>query len=94
MPNVRRRLLALVLCLGLSGVYAAWAQPIAAADPVPARRARRGGEGPRLACVGLRVVTGGILAVPFGPFTGAQVDVRPDRWVDVRRVDDRDRGRG
>jgi len=34
MPNVRRRLLTLVLCLGLTGLCAIWAQPAAAADPV------------------------------------------------------------
>src|SRR5262245_22404128 len=34
MPNVRRRLLTLVLCLGLIGAYAMWTQPAVAADPV------------------------------------------------------------
>src|SRR4051794_10684624 len=34
MPDVRWRLLVFVLCLGLTGVYAAWPRPAAAADPV------------------------------------------------------------
>ena len=43
-----------------------------------------GGKAPRLAHVGVRVVARGLLPVPLGPFTGAEVDVGPDRWVDVR----------
>src|SRR4051794_14382797 len=34
MSNVRWRMLSLLLCLGLTGVYAMWVQPASAADPV------------------------------------------------------------
>ncbi|MDQ2995544.1 MAG: hypothetical protein M3R61_00590 [Chloroflexota bacterium] len=34
MSNVRRRLLTLTLCLGLTSMFATWAQPASAADPV------------------------------------------------------------
>src|SRR5690349_4803280 len=34
MLNIRRRLLTLALCLGLTAAYATWASPASAADPV------------------------------------------------------------
>ena len=57
------------------------------------RGAVRGGEAPRLADVRRRVVTGRVLAVPLGPLAGVHVDVRPDGWVHVGLVHDRQRPR-